>query len=223
MGWVAILRLIRQGESWSGHERHCAFLNFGSARFANVSATTGLDFQDDGRGLATVDWDHDGDLDLWLYNRTGPRLRFMRNETGAIAPQHTFVALRLYGTTCNRDAIGAREQLHLKNTSQKLIRTVYAGEGFMSQSSKWLHFGLGPDPQIKSVTVRWPGGITERFDDIQPGRRYVLKQNTGQAIEWNRPQSADHQLKLSPSRQPSPSKSGIARVILPGRFPSPIL
>ena len=33
------------------------------ARFANVSAVSGIDFPEDGRALCLVDWDHDGDLD----------------------------------------------------------------------------------------------------------------------------------------------------------------
>ena len=72
--WVALNMLIREGKGFSGHERNCAYLNLGdqSNRFANVSAVTGLDFDDDGRGLAYADWDGDGDLDLWLTNRTGP-------------------------------------------------------------------------------------------------------------------------------------------------------
>ena len=74
--WTAIMRLARAGSSWSGRERHCAFLNCGDveqgARFANVSAVSGLDFPDDGRALAVTDWDGDGDLDLWARNRNAP-------------------------------------------------------------------------------------------------------------------------------------------------------
>ena len=50
------------------------------ARFANVSAVSGIDFPEDGRALCLVDWDHDGDLDFWLSNRTAPQLRFLRND-----------------------------------------------------------------------------------------------------------------------------------------------
>ena len=80
-GWQATKELLRRGRSFSGHEPNCAFLNCRGVPFANVSAVTGLDFKDDGRAVAVTDWDHDGDLDLWLRNRTGPRLRLMRNET----------------------------------------------------------------------------------------------------------------------------------------------
>ncbi len=108
------MQLLREGKSFSGHERNCVFLNCGAQHFANLSALSGLDFPDDGRAVAAVDWDHDGDLDLWFHNRTGPRLRLMRNDTHAGSAKHDdFVMLRLQGTDSNRDAIGARVQVEL--------------------------------------------------------------------------------------------------------------
>ena len=79
--WQATNRLLRQGHSFSGFEPKCVYLNCRGSRFANVSSVTGLDFVDDGRALGVTDWDQDGDLDVWLGNRTGPRLRLMRNST----------------------------------------------------------------------------------------------------------------------------------------------
>ena len=68
-----LLTMMRQGVSWSGFERNCFFVNTGShdagvERFADVSAGSGLDFLDDGRAISVVDWDHDGDLDLYVTN-----------------------------------------------------------------------------------------------------------------------------------------------------------
>ena len=98
-------QLMTRGSSWSGRERNCCFLNMGDGTFVDASAISGLDFVDDGRSLAVVDWDDDGDLDVWLKSRTGPQLRFMRNNQ---SPELHYVAFRLVGKTCNRDAVGAR-------------------------------------------------------------------------------------------------------------------
>ena len=157
--WAAIMRLARAGSSWSGRERNCAFLNFGDveqgARFANVSAVSGLDFPDDGRALAVTDWDGDGDLDLWARNRNAPRLRMLRNNASTDDPgAQNWIALRLEGRKVNRDAIGARAEVVLADGT-RLQKTVHAGTGFLSQSSKWLHFGLGSGtPEIRLVRVR---------------------------------------------------------------------
>ena len=70
-----LFQMIEEGQSWSGHERNCCFLNTGGERFANISAVSGFDFLDDARGVALVDWDHDGDLDFWVKNRTPPQVR----------------------------------------------------------------------------------------------------------------------------------------------------
>jgi len=219
--WSAANRLLESGKSWSGHERNCAFLSCpiprSDPRFANVSASSGLDFLDDGRGLAVVDWDHDGDLDLWLSNRTAPRLRFMRNDIRSPSP---FVALRLTGTTCNRDAIGARVELKLSEPTQgRLVQTLSAGDAFLSQSSKWIHFGLGAG-RIRQVMVRWPGGKTESFTGLTAGRRFELVQGKGRAVEWRPPKRA---LALTPSNQEPVESVPSSYALIPMRFPLPVL
>ena len=135
--------MMRRGRSYSGRERNCVFLNTAKpdGSFANISAASGIDFPDDGRALVTTDWDHDGDLDVWISNRNAPRLRFFRND---VPIDNHHLTIRLQGTapTTNRDAIGARVKVIIAG-SQPLIKTLRAGESFLSQSSKALHFGLG--------------------------------------------------------------------------------
>ena len=130
---------MKQGNSFSGKERNCAFLNLGDSQFANVSSVSGLDFIDDARGLAATDWDRDGDVDLIFANRTAPRLRYMQNE---YAGNHQFISVGLEGRQSNRDGIGARVTV-TQGEGNPVSKTVRAGSGFLSQSSKRLTFGLG--------------------------------------------------------------------------------
>ena len=221
--WSAHFLLVRRGVSFSGRERNRVFLNTGRTRFANVSAATGFDFPDDGRAMSTVDWDHDGDLDVWLYNRTGPRLRLMLNNTrtAVTGDDRSFVALRLRSTTLNRDAIGARVEVQLENLPDaRLIRTLYAGDAYLSQSSKWLHFGLGQGAQIGSVIVRWPGGETEAFSQVEAGGRYLLVQGTGKAEPWL---PSERSVKLVASTQQPHKTTQAAHVRLPLALPMPVL
>lgn len=214
-----VFRLHEQGMSFSGRERNCTFLNLGDGNFANLSAGSGLDFLDDGRGLAVVDWDHDGDLDLWLANRTAPRLRFLRNDVAG----GQSVQLQLRGTRSNRDAIGARVELELTTAagdSRLLTRTLRAGEGFLSQSSKWLHFGLGHGGRIERLTVHWPDGSEERIAGLKTAGRYSIIEGSGRATQQ---EPRDHPVTLTPSVLDTPSAATPARVVFTARPPVPPL
>ncbi len=233
--WQATNRLLRQGHSFSGFEPKCVYLNCRGARFANVSSVTGMDFVDDGRALGVTDWDQDGDLDVWMGNRTGPRLRLMRNSTVDGSTQHTdhgYVAFRLRGTDSNRDAIGARVTVELSPRAgsfptpsptpspPRLIQTVRAGDAFLSQSSKWVHFGLGSDTDVSKVEVRWPSGIVESFSDVRAGGRYEVVEGSGQAVLLP---PTTRQIVLVPGRQewaPSPARS---RTYFSNRVPMPLV
>ena len=207
-----------EGRSFSGYERHCVFLNTASSRFANVSATSGLDLLDDGRGIAYVDWDADGDLDLWISNRTAPQVRFLRNDTPT---ENHFVAVHLTGRTSNRDAIGARVELYLRNASPgKLAKTLYAGHGFLSQSSKWLHFGLGRNTDVDRIVVNWPGGAAETFTDLHADQRYHIVQGSGTAEQWIPP---NREIVLKPSRLQGTPATSTGNLFLAVRAPIPEL
>ena len=125
-----------------------------------------------------MDWDADGDLDLWFKNRTGPQIRFMQNDGGG---NGRFLSLYLTGTTSNRDAVGATVEVH---AGDRIVRrTVVAGDGYLSQSSRWLHFGLAGAQKIERVVVHWPGGEPETVAELEIDRRYRIKQGTRKAIE----------------------------------------
>lgn len=156
--WSAVNYLLRSGFSWSGHEPNTMYANLADGRFADISYVAGVDFDDDARGVAAIDWDQDGDLDLWLNNRSSPKARLLRNETGAPAAS---LQLRLYGTRSNRDAVGARATLTIDG-GPPLARTVRAGVNYTVQAGKWLHFPLPGSTVEGSLTVRWPHGSTTR-------------------------------------------------------------
>jgi tetratricopeptide (TPR) repeat protein/thiol-disulfide isomerase/thioredoxin len=211
-GWAALNLMLREGKSFSGRERNCAFLNIGKpgGRFANISAVSGLDLIDDGRGLAYTDWDFDGDLDLWTTARTGPRVRLLRNDFPQGEKDARWVALCLQGTTSNRDGIGARVNLLLKDGSRR-VKSLSAGHGHLSQSTKWLHFGIGDAAGIEGAIVHWPGGKSERFSGITRGGRFLLIQDSGTAKKQAVP---DAGRTLDDAPLTLPAASGSQRIVL---------
>ena len=213
----ALHERLDEGLSFSGNERNCVFLNPGAegGAFANASAVSGLDFPDDGRGVAFLDLEGDGDLDVAISNRTAPRLRLMRNELPA---GDRFVALRLEGdgSGTNRDAVGA--WVELATADGALRRSVRAGEGFLSQSSRWLHFGLGESEPTGTATVHWPGGGPETFSGVEVGGRYRIVQGSGRALPEPAPTRGR---TLEPGHQQPPAPSTGSRVVLAPRPPAP--
>ena len=217
--------MLLRGKSESGNERNCCFLNLGASsdpsreRFATVSAATGLDFPDDARGLALCDWDHDGQVDLWITNRTAPRVRLMLNryQPGG----NHWISLRLHGDgkAVNRDAVGARIEIYLPGAKTPLLRTVAAGSGFLSQSSVWQHAGLGKAGSIEKIVVRWPGGGTESFSGAQPDGFLDLTQGSGTAVSWKVP-DAPGPLKVT-APPPLPEETEAARLVLLSPLPVP--
>ncbi len=172
---------IRAGASFSGRERNCAFLNLGGKSFADASAALGLDLEQDSRGLAVCDWDGDGDVDFWLSNRTAPKLQLLQNQGGGRS-----VSVLLQGKPemgSPRDAAGARVVVICGE--EELSRTVHLGDGFVSQSSRWLSFGLG-EREMSGCRVFWPGGFVEEFVGLRERGRFILVQGTGQAKEEKR-------------------------------------
>lgn len=172
--WIATrIATVQQGKSWSGGERNHLFLNVGGARFVDVSRLSNADCAGDGRAVALLDWDDDGKLDFLLKNRTAPRLQVFHNRFPADG-RFLAVELRGNGKTVSRDAINAR--VFVEAGGRTFQRTLYGGEGFLAQSSKRLHFGLGDAQRVERLTVRWPDGTSSTHEDLPVDARFRLVQ-----------------------------------------------
>ena len=181
-----------------------------------MSSITGLNLEDDGRAIGCSDWDGDGDIDLWVTNRNAPQLRLLRND---LPEANRSVSVYLQGQTSNRDGIGARVELAVDG--RRLTKTLRAGEGYLAQSSKWLHFGLGDVDEVRSVAVVWPGAKREVFSGVEAGRRYLLVQGTGLAELREIARDLPEGDTIDSPPKPKPDET--ARTFLVSRLPMPRL
>jgi hypothetical protein len=75
------------------------------------------------------------------------------------------VSFRLRGTRSNRDAVGAVVRVY--RGSEVLTRQVQGGGGYLSQSSRTVHVGLGDRADFDRVEVTWPSGARQRLDAVR--------------------------------------------------------
>src|SRR2546426_9371915 len=87
-------QLVSIGEhSLNGNERDCLFRNNGDGTFTDVAYVDQTDRLEDGRGLAIVDYDQDGQADVVLRNYKQPA-QLLHNKGGS----GHWLELKLVGT-----------------------------------------------------------------------------------------------------------------------------
>lgn len=155
-------------KSLSGYEKKRLFHNEGGQHFRDEAARHGLDSARDGRGIAVADLDDDGRLDLFVTNAGAPPYLYHN----VLPPGPRWVELVLEGRRSNRDAVGA--QVRLTAGGRTYLRFVDGGNGFASQSTKRLHFGLGATASIERVEVLWPSGLKQTLGPIAIDRIHRL-------------------------------------------------
>jgi hypothetical protein len=125
------------------------------------------------RGVATLDFDHDGDLDLAV-STFHAEAHLLRNE--AAAPGSRWLEVELEGDPARgvpRDAFGAR--LEARHDALYVWRTLAGGEGFSSQSAHMLHLGLGEASEV-DLEIVWPGGERQRLAGVAANQRIRVRQ-----------------------------------------------
>lgn len=169
-GWNAINQFIREKYSWNGREANVLHVRRGK-RYYDFSGVSGLDFADDSRAFAMIDFDGDGRPDIVLKSRLGPQVRLLQNRC---CRENHSIAFSLRGVQSNRDAIGARIQVDGQT------KWLEAGSGFLSQHSKRILFGLGQADAVKEVKITWPSGKEQLFRNLQADKLYKLEEGASE-------------------------------------------
>ena len=52
----------------------------------------------------------------------------------------------------------------------------YAGDGFLGSSDPAVHFGLGPDAEIKEVRVHWSSGHTQIVEGVDVNQQLSVNE-----------------------------------------------
>ena len=173
-----------KSNSLSGGERHRMFMRR-DGNYKEYSLVSGVDFRVDGCGVALLDIDNDGYLDMGITSPNHPRFRVMRNRMGdQLTDKPGYVRLSLVGGQTGiesstewspRDAFGS--QVLVTVGDQNRMFHLSLGEGLSGQNAKWIHIGLGQAEQIDQVEVLWPSGKKTTRQNIGSGEHLTLYEN----------------------------------------------
>ena len=159
------LDLFILGSGDAGKQGNVLLLNDGKGKFNGVKQAGGAAglLLGVGDSVTTADVDGDGYIDvltasgasmgrsLGLPSDNG-RYQLFRN----VGKGNNWLMIDLEGTQSNRDGIGARVEVTAGGITQ--IRFQDGGIHERGQNHSRLHFGLGKNTTVNSVTVKWPSG-----------------------------------------------------------------
>jgi hypothetical protein len=111
------------------------------------------------RGVATADYDNDGDLDAVVVNQDAA-VSLLRNNS---ARGH-WLKLEFIGINSNRQGIGTRVTLRVGN--ETFMRELAGGTTYCSSNQSVLVFGLGNRQAPCELQIRWPNGNHQTLSQV---------------------------------------------------------
>jgi hypothetical protein len=120
----------------------------------------------DPKAVGFLDYDDDGDLDVYVVFSDRPNMLFRNDNT-----QGNWIKVKLVGTRSNRDAVGAR--IELTSAGRLQVCEVCGGRGHMQDTFEQF-FGLGNSNLVESISVNWPSGQVSLLEAIQPNQELVI-------------------------------------------------
>ncbi len=164
--------------SWHGWEHNRHLRNNGDGTFDEVGTAAGTDLVRNTRGVAVADFWNRGVLDMAL-SASADKHIMLRNEVGQ---KRNWLGVELEGTKSNRDAVGARVTAIVRGKLQ--MREVVLGDGYGSQNTLRLHFGLSDATSADEMTVKWPrSGTVQKFKNVAGNRIIKITEGKDELVE----------------------------------------
>jgi hypothetical protein len=126
------------------------------------------------RGVGVGDLDNDGRTDLVISHVNDP-VAVLRGVGGRDCH---WLGVQLVGKD-HADVVGAKAELRVG--PRTLTRFAKGGGSYLSSGDRRLLFGLGSETKPGRLTVTWPDGSKQHFDDLATDHYYRLLQGQAKA------------------------------------------
>jgi enediyne biosynthesis protein E4 len=146
--------------------------NNGEGKFTDAADIGGAFFRAKlrARGSVIFDFDNDGRMDI-LVTAIGDRPFLLRNR--GLFGNH-WIMLDLEGTKSNRDGFGSRITLHAG--SKTYYTEARCPAGFLSQSDRRVHVGLGKSSIVDKIEIAWPSGTVQVLENVSADQILKIKE-----------------------------------------------
>ncbi|MDZ7688211.1 MAG: CRTAC1 family protein [Halobacteriales archaeon] len=136
------------------------------------------------RGVARIDYDNDGTLDIAVATASPPPsldgdivttdFRLYENQG------ETDDALQFY--VRHPEGIERNAAVYVETDKRTVYRRASSRGDFLSQDSRLLHFGTANE-EVESVTVLWSDGTKSEYGALEEGNRYILRPESFEVVE----------------------------------------
>jgi len=137
--------------------------NRGDGTFTDAAAKGGAYFRTKvrARGCCVADYDNDGRMDI-LVTAMGDRCFLLHNRDQS---GNHWLTLDLTGTKSNRDGFGTT--VRVTAGGRHYFALARCAFGFLMQSDRRVHFGLGKASTVDRLEIRWPSKQLQELTNVK--------------------------------------------------------
>ena len=126
----------------------------------------GLTDLGDMRGLSVLDFDNDGDLDLFITRNSDSGILYRNN-----LDYNNWFRIKLIS---NKNVFGTRATI--KTDSGMYSSVLIGGNNFLGMNEQIIHFGLGKNKIIEELTIEWASGKKTIMENIGVNQLLVVEE-----------------------------------------------
>jgi enediyne biosynthesis protein E4 len=175
-----------------GHQANRVYLSRGnetSMQFVDAAPQVGLRELGNSRGVALVDFNNRGVLDVAITHQFG-RLTLYRNtlheRDRASGRVHHWIGLAMQGDgeRISREAIGTQVFVIYTQNGRRIrqMREVQIANGFSAQNDRRLLVGLGDYDGPVAVEVHWYGAETQTYSGLAIDRYHAIRYQSASQV-----------------------------------------